>query len=376
MLTYTASAKTLHPEASLRQFDREFKAEYQPLMSLERQSFVGFEARLAWQQQRQALYSLAALQMVDETGLSLTMRDWLLRTVIGQLYFWKKQFPTPASWVVSLQLSQKQWLTPGLLKTLQVISEDFSWHIQGLILEVDYAVLNQSVQWSAQLVQQLQHRGIGVQVCNFVPTHSALATLMHYSIQSVKVDPEFIRNLVTSSAARICFEGILTKSCQQQISITLPRIESPEQLSLLTQLRGQNWRTVCAAPIGPKEATLLVHADSKLARSHVTTYLAAMNRLSQFVQKYLGLTVVCQYWHKTCPTREWLMADALTWQQSGQFHSADDFYLSAGQIQDLELWVHNFFNRCRRILRNLPALIDASSDLTVTAAQLLRLQTL
>ena len=360
-------------EASLSQFSREFKTEYQPLISLSEQHFIGFEAILTWQQQRRELYSNAAIEMIEETGLSVAMRSWLLRTVIRQLYFWNKQFLSAAELTVSLQLSEKQWLAPCLPATLQTISQDFRWCIRGLVIEIGHGVLNRNVQWSARLIARLQDMGIQVQVCSFVPTHSALATLDYFKIKTVKIDQAFIHNLTLSWGAQRCFDSVLQKLRDQAVQVTVPYIESPEQVHLLTRLNCQNWRAVCATPISPREATLLIHADSKLAQSSVMTYLSAMNRLSQFVQQYLGLAVVGRYWKNTCPSSDWLSSNGVTWRQPGGLHAAGDFCLSSGQIRDIEQWVQHFMTRCSRIIRDLPDLLHASG-LTLAEAELLRLQ--
>ena len=375
MLTPTNSPRLLGRETNLSQFNREFKAEYQPLISLSGQHFVGFEALLSWQQQRRELYSSAAIEMVDQTGLSLAMRSWLLRTVVRQLYFWNKQFLTAAQLTVSLQLSEKQWTAPGLPETLQAISKDFRWRIQGLVLELDHTVLNRNVHWSTELIQRLQSMGVQVQVGNFLPTHSALAAIRHFKITAVKIDQNFLRNLAASQAAQQCFSSVLEKFNQMNVEVSVPCIESPEQVRLLTQLNCKSWRAVCATPISPREATLLIHADSKLAQANVTTYLSAMNRLSRFVQQYLGLTVVSRYWQTTCPGSDWLSTNTVSWRQAGEFYADDDFCLSSGQIQDIELWVQHFMANCSRIIRDLPDLIHVSG-LTLAETQLLRLQEL
>ncbi|MEO1593296.1 MAG: EAL domain-containing protein, partial [Cyanobacteria bacterium J06632_22] len=284
-----------------------------------------------------------------------------------------KQFLTAAQLTISLQLSEKQWVAPGLPETLQAISKDFRWRIQGLVLEIDHTVLNRHVHWSTQLIQRLQGMGIRVQICNFIPTHSALAAIKYFQIKAVKIDQNFLRNLAASQAAQVCFRSVLDKFQQMKVDVSVPCIESPEQVRLLTQLNCKSWRAVCATPISPREATLLIHADSKLAQANVTTYLSAMNRLSQFVQQYLGLTVVSRYWQTTCPGSEWLSSEAVSWQKSGQFHTQGDFCLSSGQIQDIELWVNRFMANCSRIIRDLPDLIHASG-LTLAETQLLRLQ--
>lgn len=365
-------------EASFAHLNREFKVEYQPVMSLSGKQIVGFEMLLGWQEQRGEIYSSEGLSMLDDTGLGLSLRSWLLRTVINQLYFWNRQFLSAASLSVNVQLTKKQWLAPGLVETLQSMSQEFQWQLRGLTLEIPYTLLVQCAEPSAKLITDLQKLGITVQISQVMPTHSVLVALQYFGIPVIKVDQAFMRNLVISHGTLECFKNVLQKLQAADITIIVPGIETPEQVDLLMQLsdsqylRGGDWNVVCAMPMSPRETTLLINTDSRLAQSSITTYLSAMNRLSQFVQGLLGAVMVERYWLSTQPRADWLSANNVIWQSSGFLYSSNEFSLSQQQIQDLESWVKQFMLCSSHIIRDLPKLLRYSG-LTVAEAQLLRL---
>lgn len=347
---------------------------YQSLIALSGQQCIDFEASPARLQKSDEPSLLSDSTSLVETALSTDLNNLFVKQVVEQLHFWHHHFLAAADMKVRLPLSQQQWLSPTLSAMLTTLSQHLNWKIEGLILEIEYSALKSNLQWSVQQASQLQSLGIGVQVCEFFPTHSAIANIEYCNIQSVKLAQGVLRKLSAGQESRVFFEQVLEKFFRNNIEVTLPSIDTPKQLNLLTQLDCTNWKTLCGYLMGPQDATLLIYADSKIATEHVTRYLSAMNRLSQSVQGYLGAVMVRRYWDAACPQRDWLTSQQLIRQQSGSFVAANDFCLSPEQVIDLKQWVNTFVIQGRRFIRDLPSLLLKHSDLTPDEIQLLGLQ--
>ena len=103
-------------------------------------------------------------------------------------------------------------------------------------------------------------------------------------------------------------------------------------------------------------------------------FLIALNHLSQFTTQYLGTAVIVNYWKASQPAAAW--AGHFQIDRTGQisFVGPDSQRLSQPtspeEFQWLREWVKAFIERCSRVIRDFPALIE-QTGLTDSERQLL-----
>lgn len=103
-------------------------------------------------------------------------------------------------------------------------------------------------------------------------------------------------------------------------------------------------------------------------------FLIALNHLSQFTTQYLGTAVIVNYWKASQPAAVW--ASHFQIDRTGQisFVGPDTQRLgqptSPEEFQWLRAWVNAFIERCSRVIRDFPALIE-HTGLTDSERQLL-----
>jgi EAL domain-containing protein (putative c-di-GMP-specific phosphodiesterase class I) len=357
-------------------FNREFTIAYHPLLSLSGDQTLGFQIALGWHQQRSPLYKSdnnELLAMLDDTGLTLPLRSWLLHAVVKQLYVWRKQYVSASHIQIVLPVSEKQWRAPGMIETLQHISRDLKWRIQGFTLEITQTTLLKHSEWSTRILSRLATLGIPVQISHCSPTHAACALLHHFGIKAIKLDPTFIQTIALSQTALQCFQKVLNALALYPITVTTPSFETPEQLHALTQIKYPYWCIVCTSSMTAREAMTMISDGSQSDQSTLGAYFQAMSRLSQYVQKFLGAAIVTRYWQSTRPQAEWLAHTPIGVKSTQFFLSHQEMVLSQQQIQDLEVWVKCFILSASSIIRDLPHLL-LYSGLTIAESQLLRLE--
>ena len=93
--------------------------------------------------------------------------------------------------------------------------------------------------------------------------------------------------------------------------------------------------------------------------------LTALNQISDITVRYLGPTVVSNYWKATRPSLDWLAAFQI--ERSAQItlcetlSSQPGTALSPEQQQWAKQWVHAFIGRCSKVIRDFPALLEQSA---------------
>ncbi len=93
--------------------------------------------------------------------------------------------------------------------------------------------------------------------------------------------------------------------------------------------------------------------------------LTALNQISDITVRYLGPTVVSNYWKATRPSLDWLAAFQI--ERSAQItlcetlSSQTGAALSPEQQQWAKQWVHAFIGRCSKVIRDFSALLEQSA---------------
>ncbi|MBC6422585.1 MAG: hypothetical protein GDA43_15425 [Hormoscilla sp. SP5CHS1] len=105
--------------------------------------------------------------------------------------------------------------------------------------------------------------------------------------------------------------------------------------------------------------------DAKNGTHQVTLkeILADLNHLSEFTTQYLGVAVISNYWKSSRPKNiEWLnhfqvnrkaeisFLDSSTQSESGE--------VTEHEIESIQSWVAAFINRCAKVIRDFPALVE------------------
>ncbi len=99
----------------------EFELHYQPILSLEAGDLVGVEALVRWRDdvRHQLRMPGEFLPLAERTGLILPLGQWILEHACRQAHEWHALFPEAAPMLLSVNLSERQFLDPGLVETVE-----------------------------------------------------------------------------------------------------------------------------------------------------------------------------------------------------------------------------------------------------------------
>lgn len=86
--------------------------------------------------------------------------------------------------------------------------------------------------------------------------------------------------------------------------------------------------------------------------------LDALNHLSRFISKYLGVKITENYWQLTRPNFDWLENFKINCSAEIIFSGLDTEYVSAWQNEWLKDWTAAFIKQCSQIIRDLSDMID------------------
>ena len=243
---YEIFASTMHEEAVRRleleshllsAFEKqEFLLHYQPLVCLETQKILGFEALVRWYRQGEGFVSPGQfIQIVEETGLIIDLGQWIFQEACRQLTVWQQQFQRD-DLKMSINLSRRQFLQTDLVEqfaaTLDALGLD-GRHVQ---LEITESMIMGDIEKAEQLMDSLKRLGVKLAIDDFGTGYSSLSYLHKFPTDTLKIDRSFVGRMDASREDQEIVHTIISLGHKLGMQLVAEGVETDLQLNLLRQL--------------------------------------------------------------------------------------------------------------------------------------------
>ncbi len=173
----------------------EFYLVYQPQVDLNTGKLFGMEALLRWKHpQLGDVPPMKFIPLAEETGLILSIGEWVLRNACAQLQEWRRQGFEGLR--MSVNLSARQLLQKNLATRVGDILNDTGLASSLLDLELTESMLMENMQENIGTLQALRQMGVAISIDDFGTGYSSLAYLQRLPIETLKIDRSFVRDIV------------------------------------------------------------------------------------------------------------------------------------------------------------------------------------
>ncbi len=229
---YDQAVALLQLETQLRRAPerQELRVYYQPIVSVSTGAITGFEALVRWQHPQQGMISPDKfIPIAEETGLIVSIGQWVLRESCQQLRQWQKQFPALESLSISVNLSAKQFSQPNLVKQINQILEETNLAPSSLKLEITESTIMASPETAATVLKQLKAFGMQLCIDDFGTGYSSLAYLHRFPIDVLKIDRSFINQIDSDNERLAIVRAIVTLGSHLGLSVVAEGVETMEQ---------------------------------------------------------------------------------------------------------------------------------------------------
>ncbi len=230
----TRSLEKLTLETDLRHaLDRDqFKLFYQPLVDLKNGMIVGLESLLRWQHPELGLISPDDfIPILEETGLIITVGEWVLRTACGQNRQWQNSgLPTLP---VSVNLSARQFSETNLAEQISTILKETQLAPTCLHLEITESVIMNNAASTYNILDELNRLGVHLAVDDFGTGYSSLSYLKRFPIDVLKIDRSFVRDITTDPDDASIVSTVITLAHSLKLKVVAEGVETEEQALFL-----------------------------------------------------------------------------------------------------------------------------------------------
>lgn len=212
----------------------EFSLNYQPQFDLSSGSVSGMEALLRWTSVELGIVPPAEfIPMAEETGLILSIGEWVLRAACWQAKAWQDAGLPIARMAVNVSGRQFAWSQfPG---QVAAILRETGLDPSRLELEITESVVMADESWAEKALTDLKQLGISLAIDDFGTGYSSFGRLRHFAVDRLKIDRSFVTSIGDGSDDRAIAAAIIAMSRSLRINVTAEGVESFPQLMFLQE---------------------------------------------------------------------------------------------------------------------------------------------
>jgi diguanylate cyclase (GGDEF)-like protein len=210
----------------------EFSVHYQPKINIQTGRISGAEALLRWTHPTQGPISPARfIPVAEDCGLILPIGNWVLREACKQARAWmdaKLPLATIAVNISAIEFRDDRFLD-GVFKILEETLLDPKY----LELELTESVLMKHAESTESILNTLREKGIQLAVDDFGTGYSSLSYLRKFSIDAIKIDQSFIRQITTAPDDTTIVTAMIGMGRSLKLRVVAEGVETQQELDFL-----------------------------------------------------------------------------------------------------------------------------------------------
>jgi diguanylate cyclase (GGDEF)-like protein/PAS domain S-box-containing protein len=219
----------------------ELFVDYQPIVSLESRTLIGFEALVRWRHPEFGLVPPTDfIPVAEETGQILTIGQVVLESACRQARYWQESYPAAPPLFVSVNLSVKQFNQAGLVEDIARLLQQFELAPRCLKLEITESVFSDNIEAAVGLLTQLRNLGVQLSIDDFGTGYSSLSYLQRFPIDTLKIDRSFVTQMMENEENLAIVRTIVALARNLGMDVVAEGVETEDQLMLLRKLECEN----------------------------------------------------------------------------------------------------------------------------------------
>ncbi len=222
---------------------REFRVEYQPVVSLDTSRVVGFEALARWEHPDRGVLSPADfIELAEETGLIVPIGSAIMHEAFERVAGWRRLVsPAAAADIqVSVNLSARQLGTPGLVGAVAEAIDETGISPECVWLEITESALMTDTKAASVTLRALRGVGVHLTVDDFGTGYSSLTYLQRFPVEGLKIDRSFVDGLGLETNDTTIVDTLVRLGHSLGLTVVAEGVETALQLQHLRRLGCDN----------------------------------------------------------------------------------------------------------------------------------------
>ena len=205
---------------------------YQPQVNTVTEDIVGMEALLRWEHPELGMISPAVfIPLAEETGLIVSMGEWVLRTACSQARAWELSHGLRLR--LGVNLSAVQLVEPGLVTMVASVLDETGMDPSLLELEITESISIKAAPNVVENLDALHALGCHIAIDDFGTGAASLDYLRRLPADRIKIDQSFVRNIGVDPDDESIVVATIDMAHRLKRAVVAEGVETEEHLEFL-----------------------------------------------------------------------------------------------------------------------------------------------
>ena len=211
---------------------RQFHLYYQIQVDSSPRPF-GAEALIRWIHPERGLVSPAQfIPLAEETGLIVSIGQWVLETACAQIKAWQQEALT-RDLVLAVNVSAHQFHQVDFVAQVQAVVQRYAINPMLLKLELTESLLLKNIEDTIAIMNELNQSGVQLSLDDFGTGFSSLQYLKRLPLNQLKIDRSFVRDISFDSSDKAIVRTIIAMAQSLNVDVIAEGVETEEQRQFL-----------------------------------------------------------------------------------------------------------------------------------------------
>jgi predicted signal transduction protein with EAL and GGDEF domain len=224
-------------ETGLREamVQHQFSVHYQAQVNSQN-TITGVESLVRWQDPRRGMVSPAEfIPLAEESGMILTLGQWVLNTACSQLAQWSKDAAL-AHLTMAVNVSARQFHQIDFVDQVLDALKRTGANPRLLKLELTESMLISDIEGVVTKMSALKSLGVGFSLDDFGTGYSSLAYLKRLPLDQLKIDLSFVRDILVDPNDAAIAKMVIALAQSMGLAVIAEGVETQAQRDFLAAM--------------------------------------------------------------------------------------------------------------------------------------------
>jgi diguanylate cyclase (GGDEF)-like protein len=261
---------------------KQFELHYQPKVDVATGRMNSVEALLRWRHPTRGLVGpLEFIPIAEETGLMLSIGEWVLREACRQARQWQREgLPFLR---IAVNISPIHFRQSRFLEIVRSALLDNDLEPQYLEIELTEKTVMDHAENSVNILEELSRMGVIVSIDDFGTGYSSMSYLRRFPIDKLKIDRSFIHDMTTNSDAASIVRAIISLAHSLRLKVVAEGVETAEQFEQLRELGCDQFQGFYrSAAVPPSEIGAFVKKSAEAPLLDQRMFMETQSKLTAY----------------------------------------------------------------------------------------------
>lgn len=213
--------------------NKEFKAFYQPKVSIQDYTIVGAEALVRWQQDESFVSPEEFVSVFEQNGMVCELDFYILEQVCMDIRKWIERGITPVR--ISVNFSRKHLSNPNLAEDIMRVINKYEIDNQYIEIELTETVNGEEAELLIAFMNKMRKYNILMTIDDFGTGYASLNMLRSFKVDVLKIDKSLVDNMEETD--RIILSSIVKMASELNMDVVAEGVGTWEQVDYLKTVK-------------------------------------------------------------------------------------------------------------------------------------------